>query len=134
MDLGGTRIPTNTAAYNTASPRQSWDTVSQGTKTNRTRPGRSPTDFYGPARKGRGETQNGSPSAREPRWPAPDNSPSPSGRPRSLIQGRPTRQPQASLKGTLSPLGAPARATFRSLLISSSDPPPSRGLLVAGGL
>jgi len=60
MDLGGTRIPTNTAAYNTASPRQSWDTVSQGTKTNRTRPGRSPTDFYGPARKGRAETEHGS--------------------------------------------------------------------------
>ncbi len=46
MNLGGTRIATNTAAYDTAAPRRSWETISSQTAIYRTNPFQSATDFY----------------------------------------------------------------------------------------
>ena len=50
MHLAGTQTATNTAAYNTAAPRQTWSQTSQGTTIYRTRPDKSGTDFYDPTK------------------------------------------------------------------------------------
>jgi len=48
MNLAGTRTATNTAAYNSADPTQSWAQTSYSTALYRARRDKSPKDFYKP--------------------------------------------------------------------------------------